>query len=287
MNNLKNIILKPNKSILLPRTYYKNKNVLVSGGGTGLGKNIAYTYSQLGANVTILGRRENKLQESKESIESKTGNTVNYYSLDVRDYESVRDISNKMEVQDIVINNAAGNILGPIKNLSNNAINSVIDIVLKGTINITLEFGKKMIENNSSGTILNISTTYAKTGSSFVIPSAVAKAGCDNLTKSLGSEWGKYGIRTLSVAPGPIYTEGAFSRLDPNNTFSNKAKEKMPLKRLGEKEELSNLISFLTSDYNNWMTGQIINLDGGEVIGNSGEFNSLHFLTEEDWKSLH
>ena len=183
----------------------------------------------------------------------------------------------------IVINNAAGNFINKSENLSENAWNSIIDIVLKGTINVTSVFGKRLIDLNLPGTFINISTTYAETGSSFVVPSGVAKAGCNNLTKSLASEWGKYGIRLLSVAPGPIYTEGAFSRLDPGNKFSNIAEKKLPLMRFGEKEELSNLVTYLTSDYCNWMTGQIITLDGGEIIGNSGEFNFLHTLKDSDW----
>ena len=208
----------------------------------------------------------------------------------MRDYPDVLRLANTLEQEeklpDIVINNAAGNFICPSEKLTPNGWNSIVDIVLKGTMNMTLEFGKKMISHQKPGVFLNISTTYAETGSGYVVPSAVAKAGCNNLTKSLGAEWGKYGIRTLSVAPGPIYTEGAFSRLDPTNQFTDIARKKLPLKRLGEKEELANLVTFLTSDHNSWMTGQVINLDGGEVVGNAGEFNMLEILGEEDWKRM-
>ncbi len=149
---------------------------------------------------------------------------------------------------------------------------------------MSLAFGKRLINHQQQGIFVNISTTYAETGSAYVLPSSVAKAGCDNLTKSLSAEWGKYGIRFLSVAPGPIYTDGAFSRLDPSNKFSEIAKKNLPLGRLGEKEEIANLVSYLTTDENNWMTGQIINFDGGEVVGNSGEFNLLRNLKPEEWK---
>lgn len=283
-------ILNPIKSILLPKNYYQNKNILITGGGSGLGKQMAITYSELGANVSIIGRKEDKLKKTSLQIQDLTQNEVKYHSLDVRDNQAINDLANKLEKEkqlpNIVINNAAGNFIARSETLSNNAWNSVIDIVLKGTINMTTEFGKKMISNKKPGVFLNISTTYAETGSAFVVPSAVAKAGCNNLTKSLSAEWGKHGIRLLSVAPGPIYTDGAFSRLDPTNRFTKIAKEKLPLGRLGEKEELSNFISYLTSDHNNWMTGQVINFDGGEVIANSGEFNILHTLTDFEWKII-
>jgi 2,4-dienoyl-CoA reductase [(3E)-enoyl-CoA-producing], mitochondrial len=285
-----NRILKPNKSILLPYNYYKNKNVLITGGGSGIGKKIAETYSILGANVLIVGRNENKLLNSSNDIYKKSNNIVNLKSLDVRDNEAVLDLANELEknnkLPEIVINNAAGNFISRTEDLSYNAWNSILDIVLKGTMNFTLEFGKKNIKNNIPSTFINISTTYANTGSAFVVPSAMAKAGCDNLTKSLSAEWGKYGIRLLSIAPGPIYTEGAFNRLDPNGDFSKQVVKTLPLNRLGEREELANLVTYLTSEQNNWMTGQIINLDGGEVIGNSGEFNILHKLKKEDWEKI-
>lgn len=279
------------KTILLPKNYYQGKNILITGGGSGLGKQMATHYAHLGGSVTILGRNEQKLKETTEEITTETQNTkISYQSLDVKEYPSVLRLANSLEQQgsipDIVINNAAGNFICPTEKLTPNGWNSIIDTVLKGTVNMTLEFGKKMIQHKKPGVFLNISTTYAETGSGYVVPSAIAKAGCNNLTKSLGAEWGKYGIRTLSVAPGPIYTEGAFSRLDPTNQFTDIATLKLPLKRLGEKEELANLVTFLTSDHNSWMTGQIINLDGGEVVGNAGEFNMLEILGEEDWKRM-
>jgi 2,4-dienoyl-CoA reductase [(3E)-enoyl-CoA-producing], mitochondrial len=279
------------KTILLPANYYLGKNILITGGGSGLGKQMATHYAQLGGKVTILGRNEKKLKETSQEIISKTNNSnISYESLDVKNYTCVLRLANNLEQQgkipDIVINNAAGNFICPSEKLTPNGWNSIIDTVLKGTVNMTLEFGKKMINLKKPGVFLNISTTYAETGSGYVVPSSIAKAGCNNLTKSLGAEWGKYGIRTLSIAPGPIYTEGAFSRLDPTNQFTEIARKKLPLKRLGEKEELANLATFLTSDHNSWMTGQVINLDGGEVVGNSGEFNMLEILGEDDWKRM-
>lgn len=282
-------ILSPLKSIL-QNSNLKSKNVLITGGGSGLGKEMAKTYSKLGANVTIVSRDFYKLQSTADEISNESGNKVNIDSIDVSKHNQIEELCLKLRKDNnfpnIIINNAAGNFLCPSEHLSYNAWNRVLDIVLKGTIDTTLTFGKEMIRNNETGTFINISTTYAKTGSSFVLPSAIAKAGCDNLIKSLSSEWGRYGIRLMGVAPGPIYTEGAFSRLDPTGKFEKMVKDTLPMGRLGEKEELANLITYLSSDYANWMTGQIINFDGGEVVGNSGEFNKLLSLSEDQWKAL-
>ena len=280
-------MLKPKLNILKSLSY-TGKNILVTGGGSGLGKQIAFTYSNLGAEVTIVGRKTEKLINSKREIEKISNNEVKILPLDVRDNDSIKEYLDNLgnNLPDVVINNAAGNFISRSQDLSYNARNSILDIVLKGTMNFTFEFGKRMIEQKKRANFLNISTTYAQTGSGFVVPSAVAKAGCDNLTKSLASEWGKYGIRLNSVAPGPIYTDGAFSRLDPTGEYENMLKMKLPLKRFGEKEELANLVCYITSDYCNWMTGQIINLDGGEVVNNSGEFNLLHSLTDKDWEKI-
>lgn len=282
-------ILSPLKNIL-QNSNLNSKNILITGGGSGLGKEMAKTYSKLGANVTIVSRDLNKLQSTADEISNESGNKVNIDSVDVSKHDHIEELCVKLRKDrnfpNIIINNAAGNFLCRSEYLSYNAWNRVLDIVLKGTIDTTLTFGKEMIRNNEPGTFINISTTYAKTGSSFVLPSAIAKAGCDNLVKSLSSEWGRYGIRLLGVALGPIYTEGAFSRLDPTGKFEKMVKDTLPMGRLGEKEELANLITYLSSDYANWMTGQIINFDGGEVVGNSGEFNKLLSLTEDQWKAL-
>ena len=285
-------ILKPLANLALPPKYYQSKKILISGGGSGLGEQMACHFAKLGGEVTILGRNARKLDKASREINvlEEVEHNVACYSLDVRDHTAVSSLADSMMKQDklpdIIINNAAGNFICPTEALSVNGWNSILDIVLKGTMNMTLEFGKRQIEAQNPATFINISTTYAETGSAFVVPSSVAKAGCNNLTKSLAAEWGKYGHRFLSVAPGPIYTEGAFSRLDPTGKFQKVAEDKLPLGRLGEKAEIANLITYLASDHNNWMTGQVINFDGGEVVGNSGEFNLLHQLTEEQWKML-
>tara|TARA_Y100000591_G_scaffold21075_2_gene15608 strand:+ start:6133 stop:7011 length:879 start_codon:yes stop_codon:yes gene_type:complete len=278
----KRIVLDSKKLIPFNNNLFLGKNILITGGGTGLGKQMAKTYLDLGANVMIASRKTDVLKKTCDELGNKN---IFYQQLDVKNHDSITQFVNNLEITpDVVINNAAGNFICPSKNLTYNGWNSIIDIVLKGTIDLTLQLGKKMIKEEKPGNFLNISTTYAQTGSGFVLPSAIAKAGCDNLTKSLASEWGKYGIRLNSIAPGPIYTEGAFTRLDPTGEFRKKAEDKLPSGRLGEPNELANLVCFVTSDYMNWMTGQIINLDGGEVVGNSGEFNFLRNISDTQWK---
>lgn len=288
MNRINFNLLK-NKITVLPAitstpfktSLFENKKVLITGGGTGLGKQMAKSYLGLGAEVLIASRKEEVLKNTCQEIGS---SKISYKTLDIRDHDSVSSFVSGLEhVPDIVINNAAGNFVCPSKDLSYNGWNSVVDIVLKGTMDLTLQLGQRMINESHPGSFLNISTTYAQTGSGYVLPSSVAKAGCDNMTKSLAAEWGRFGIRLNSVAPGPIFTEGAFSRLDPTGQFTESAKKRLPIGRLGETEELSNLVCFLTSEHMNWMTGQIINLDGGEVVGNSGEFNFLRKLTDAEW----
>lgn len=279
-------ILKPFIDIPFRKNLFLDKNVIITGGGTGLGRKMAETYLNLGANVIIASRKENVLKKTCEEL-SDISEDINYRVLDLKCNKSINNFVDSLdEFPEVVINNSAGNFICPTENLTFNGWNSIIDIVLKGTMDLTLTLGKKMIKKQQEGVFLNISTTYAKTGSGFVIPSGVSKAGCDNLTKSLAGEWGKYGIRINSVAPGPIYTEGAFSRLDPSGEFIKKAENIIPLGRLGQPQELANLVCYLTSDYSNWLTGQIINLDGGEVVGNSGEFNFLNNLGPKDWEKM-
>lgn len=279
-------VMKAFTDIPFRKNMFLDKNVIITGGGTGLGKKMAETYLKLGANVLIASRKEDVLQKTCNELSS-ISEDISYKVLDLKKKESIKYFVDTMEeMPDIIVNNSAGNFICPTEHLSYNGWNSILDIVLKGTMDLTLLFGKKMIEKNHMGVFLNISTTYAQTGSGYVIPSAVSKAGCDNLTKSLAGEWGKYGIRINSIAPGPIYTEGAFSRLDPSGTFVKDAENILPLGRLGQPQELANLACYVTSDYSNWMTGQIINLDGGEVVGNSGEFNFLNKLGPKEWEFL-
>lgn len=262
------------KTLMLPKNTYITKNVLVTGGATGIGLTLAQSYAALGANVLICSRNEERLKEAAATHEN-----ISYRKLDIRDLNGVSkmadELTEKKALPDIVINNAAGNFISSTEKLTQNGWNAILDIVLKGTFSVTHELGKRLILEKRPAVFLNISTTYAETGSSHVVPSSMAKSACNNLTKSLASEWAKYGMRFYSIALGPIYTEGAFSRLDPEGKFQKNGMNSLCIKRMGEKEEVANLATYLTSDYANWMTGNIINLDGGETVWKSGEFNHV------------
>lgn len=275
------------KSPMLPLGTFKNKVAFITGGGTGLGKGLALTLSALGASVAIAARRMPVLEETANEIQTKTGNKVVPYSMDVRDPATIKAAVDKcvdqLGLPDIVINNAAGNFVAPSERLSPNAWKTIIDIVLNGTAYVTLDIGKRLIEAKKRGAFLAVTTKYAAVGSAFVTPSAAAKSGVENLTRSFAAEWGRYGLRFNCIAPGPIYTQGAFSRLDPTNSFSDRAINNNICGRLGEVEEFANLCSYLVSDYANWMTGEVVTIDGGEYLSNAGTFNRLRELTPETW----
>jgi len=188
---------------------------------------------------------------------------------------------------DALLNNAAGNFISPTERLSANAFSTVIDIVLKGTVNCSLVFGKNWIKKKQQANIINIVTTYAFTGSGYVVPSAVAKGGVVTLTKSLAVEWGKYGIRMNAIAPGPFPTQGAWDRLLPGDLAEQFSFiKRVPLKRVGDHQELSNLAAFLISDYASFINGEIITIDGGEWLQGAGQFNGLEAIPEEMWDSI-
>jgi len=281
----------PQSKALIPPNHFDGKIAFVTGGGTGLGKGMTTRLSTLGAKVAISGRRKDVLEKTAEEITKTTGNQVLAVQADVRDPEAIKQAVDEIEkvfgdVPDITINNAAGNFISPTEKLSPNAFKTIIDIVLNGTIHVTLDVGKRLIAKQKPGVFLCISTTYAETGSGWVVPSACAKSGVNGLVRSLAAEWGRYGIRLNAIAPGGIFTEGAFSRLDPTGKFLQTAIDHTPAGRLGTPEELSNFATFLVSDFSSWMTGQVLTLDGGETVARSGEFNDLRNVTPEQWAMI-
>ncbi|POM59616.1 2,4-dienoyl-CoA reductase, mitochondrial precursor [Phytophthora palmivora] len=280
----------PVLTTMLPRGTFEGKVALVTGGGTGLGKGIATKLSDLGATVAIMSRKRGVVEVAAQEIQEITGNKVIPLTGDVRDADQVKKALDELDelagVPTIVVNNAAGNFISPFERLNSKGFGTIVDIVLKGTANVTLDAGKRMIQHEKGGVFLNITTTYAETGSGYVVPSAAAKAGVSAMIKSLAVEWGKYGIRFVGIAPGPIKTKGAFDRLDPSGAFEEVMIQNNPLKRFGEVDELANLASYMTSDYASWLNGEIIRFDGGETVSNAGEFNMFGSVSKEKWDDL-
>lgn len=265
-----------------------DKVILVTGGGSGLGKSMVKYFLELGANVVITSRREEVLNEVAKEFNSKYEPEVFPISCDVRKIDEVENVINesfkKFGKIDCLVNNAAGNFISPTERLSTRAFDAVIDIVLKGTINFTLNLGKRWIKNKSEGNILNIVTTYSWTGSGYVVPSACAKAGVLSMTRSLAVEWAKYKIRSNAIAPGPFPTKGAWERLLPGDLKDKfDPAKKVPVGRVGEHQELSNLAAYLLSDYSSYINGEVITIDGAEWLKGAGQFNHLEIITDQMW----
>lgn len=269
----------------------KDKNILVTGGGTGLGRSMGEYFLQLGANLVITSRKIDVLQETAKEMMEKNGGKVIPVACDVRDIDQVEAMWEKAKSElgqiHVVLNNAAGNFISPTERLSTNAFNTVLDIVLKGTSQVTLTAGKDWIAHKQAGTFLNIVTTYAWTGSGYVVPSAAAKAGVLALTRSLAVEWAKYGIRSNAIAPGPFPTEGAWSRLLPGDLLKKfDPAKKVPVGRVGEHQELANIAAYLVSDFSAYVNGEVITIDGGEWLKGAGEFNNLDQIPQETWDMM-
>lgn len=268
------------------------KVIVVTGGGSGLGKAMTSYFMELGASVAITSRDIEKLKNTAKELEAETGGICLPLQCDVRHYEQVeamlQEVIQSFGKVDVLLNNAAGNFISPTERLSANAFDTVLDIVLKGTKNCTLAFGKHWIESKQeSTTILNIVTTYAFTGSAYVVPSAAAKAGVLAMTRSLAVEWAKYGIRSNAIAPGPFPTKGAWDRLLPGNLADKfDMTKKVPLKRVGNHQELANLAAYLVSDFSAYINGEVIVIDGGEWLQGAGEFNMLEAIPQELWGQL-
>lgn len=270
----------------------KGKTIIITGGGTGLGKSMTRYFLQLGANAVITSRKLEVLEKTARELETETGGKVLAVACDVRDYAQVEAMIQKAheafgEVH-VLVNNAAGNFISPTERLSINAFKAVMGIVLDGSVNCTLALGKHWIKNKQTNrAVLSIVTTYAWTGSAYVVPSACAKAGVLAMTRSLAVEWAKYGIRMNAIAPGPFPTKGAWDRLVPE-PFREKfdLQKQVPLRRVGEHQELANLAAYLVSDFSAYINGDVVTIDGGEWLQGAGEFNLFDDVTPEQWDMI-
>lgn len=266
----------------------KNKRILITGGGTGLGKEMASHFAMHGAELYICGRRENVLSETANEISEIYSTKVNYQTLDIRASKDVDDyIESIFEINplDGLVNNAAGNFISPTKDLSHKGFDAIANIVFHGTFYMTHSVGKRWIELGHKGSIVNILTTWIWTGSPYVVPSAMSKSGIHAMTQSLAAEWGKYGIKINGIAPGPFPTKGAWDRLNPDSNDDGMTNT-VPLGRVGEMEELQNLATFLMADGCDYLTGQTIGLDGGQYLTGGGTFSQLDKLSDEDWENM-
>ena len=269
----------------------KGKRILITGGGTGLGREIAARYLELGAELWIAGRRGGVLEDAARELTTKHGGRVRTQAVDIRDAAAVEAMVQRIWDEDGpltgLVNNAAGNFISPTKDLTANGFNAIANIVFHGTFYVTQAVGKRWIVGGHKGSIVSILVTWVHTGSPYVVPSAMSKAGLHVMTKSLAVEWGRHGIRLNAIAPGPFPTEGATKRLRPGGGFDDSAKLN-PMRRIGRMEELQNLATFLMADGCEWLTGETIALDGAGYLatGSGAYFTELDQLSDADWERM-
>jgi NAD(P)-dependent dehydrogenase (short-subunit alcohol dehydrogenase family) len=267
----------------------RGKRILITGGGTGLGKEIAARYLQLGAEVWIAGRRGAVLDSSAKELTDNFGGTVRTHGVDIRDAQAVDAMVQRIwdEAGPLtgLVNNAAGNFISPTKDLTANGFNAIANTVFHGSFYVTHAVGKRWIAGGHKGSVISILVTWVWTGSPYVVPSAMSKAGLHIMTKSLAVEWGRHGIRLNAIAPGAFPTEGASKRLRPDGKFED-GNERNPMRRIGQMPELQNLAAFLMADGCEWLTGETIALDGAGALANGGSFTELDKLSDADWERM-
>ena len=267
---------------------FSGKGIIITGGGSGLGLQMAKTLGSYGAVIHIISRDLEKLDRAKNMLKE-NGIECFTYSSDIRDFDKIKEIvQNMMKDHEIsgLINNAAGNFISRTEDLSMNAFLAVINIVLTGSINITLEVGKNWIKEGKKGSILSILATYVDSGSPYVAPSATAKSGLQAFTRSIATEWAPKGIRANGIAPGPFKTEGAWKNLIPDDMAENVMIQRNPMRRLGKKEEIGELAAYLMSDAAEFINGETIRIDGGEFIQGAAQFSMLSMLPDSMWEQM-
>jgi len=267
---------------------FRGKRILVTGGGTGLGKGMAERFLALGAELIICGRRKSVCDETAAELMKKHGGKIETYGIDIRDAGAVdamvEDIFSRGALTDLV-NNAAGNFISRTEDLSARGFDAIANIVMHGTFYVTHAVGRRWIRANRHGNVLSIIVTWIHNGSPFVVPSAMSKAAIHAMTMSLAAEWGRYGIRLNAIAPGEIPTEGAGKRLRPIDMPASRNERPNPMDRHGRIEELQNLATFLLSDGCDWLTGQSISVDGANALATGGNFYDLRAWGDAEWQA--
>ncbi|MEK9944731.1 MAG: SDR family oxidoreductase [Alphaproteobacteria bacterium] len=267
----------------------QGKRVLITGGGTGLGKSMGARLVELGAHVVICGRREEVLAATTDEFNQVRADAASWHACDIRDPEAVNAMVDAAWADaplDALLNNAAGNFIARSETLSHRAVDAILSIVLHGTTYVTLACGRRWLAEKRAGNILSILTTYASTGSGYVVPSAIGKAGILALTRSLAVEWGNRSIRVNAISPGPFPTEGAWKRLFPEGMAEKRMLSRIPMGRVGEHQELADLAAFLLADQSGFINGENVTIDGGEWLKGAGQFNMMEELTDEMWDMM-
>ncbi len=275
---------------------FKGKRFLVTGGGTGLGRMMMEKFVELGADCVICGRRGGVLEETAKQVMTKhPGRRVDAYTVDIRVATAVEEMIERIWATgplDGLVNNAAGNFISQTKDLSPRAFDAIANIVLHGTVYMTNACGKRWIAEQRKASVLSILTTWVWTGSPFVVPSAMSKAGVAVMTQSLAVEWARHGIRLYASAPGPFPTEGAWARLNPlkegevDDGGDSRYTTRNPMGRVGRPSELANMAAFLMSEEVEYINGEVIAIDGAMGIMGNGTFSSMMAYSEADWARI-
>lgn len=269
---------------------FRGKRILVTGGGTGLGKAMAQRLMELGAELHICGRRDSVLQETAAELAKATGGKIQSYPCDIRVAQAVDEMIERIWQEhgalDGLVNNAAGNFIAKTEDLSPRGFDAIANIVLHGSFYVTQAVGKRWIAGKRGGSIVSIVTTWIRSGSAFVVPSAMSKAGIAAMTQSLAVEWGPKGIRLNAIAPGPFPTEGMTKRLAPTEALEQRMINAIPMRRVGNLPELANLAAFLLADEVGYLTGEVIAIDGGQWLNSAAGFGALSDLTDADWQDI-
>ena len=270
----------------------QGQRILITGGGTGLGKVMATACLMLGADVYIWGRRGSVIEATAEELNAAhgaSGGRCVGLACDIRVPEAINETMDRVWAGGALtglVNNAAGNFISRTEDLSPKGFDAIANIVFRGSFFVTLEAGKRWLAEGKHASVVSILTTWIWRGGPFTVPSAMSKAGLNVMTQSLAVEWGGRGIRLNAIAPGPFPTEGAWARLNPSASVGGgeTPDPTIPLGRNGEMRELANLAVYLLHPGSAYVNGQTIAIDGGSHLQGAG-FSRLAAWGDADWEA--